>query len=315
MSPVTFVVVNPASAGGRTMRHWPDCATLLRSLGVEFEVHFTRSRDDATGAVREALRGGATRIVSVGGDGTVNEVVNGFFAEDGEPLGATATLAIVPSGTGGDFRRSVGIPAEPAAAVRMLTAAAARSIDVGRVDFGDGTRRYFINIADCGIGGEVVARVNRSRYKGGGLRGSAVFLRESIAAVISFGGRRVRISSDDDPPIERTVQSVVVANGRYFGGGMHVAPHSRVDDGVFDVVIIDAMSRARSLTAMPSLYRGTHLDRPGVELRRAARIVIEALDAPLLFDVEGEQVGQTPATVTCLPHAIAICAPAAFAAP
>jgi diacylglycerol kinase (ATP) len=160
-----------------------------------------------------------------------------------------------------------------------------------------------------------VSRVNRSRYKGGGLRGSAVFLRESIAALMRFGGRRVRIRSDDDGPTERTVQSIVIANGQYFGGGMHVAPHARVDDGKFDVVIIDAMSRARSLTSMPSLYRGTHLNRPGVELRRATRVVIEALDAPLLFDVEGEQVGQTPATVTCLPSAIAICAPAAFAAP
>ena len=120
MTPSTLVVVTPASAGGRTLHRWPDNESLLRALGVDFEVHFTSAPDDATRAVRQALRGGATRIVVVGGDGTLNEVVNGFFAEDGTPLGSAATLGLVPSGTGGDFRRSVGIPSAPDAAVRML---------------------------------------------------------------------------------------------------------------------------------------------------------------------------------------------------
>ena len=315
MTSATLVVVNPASAGGRTLRHWPDSASLLRALGVDFEVHFTSAPDEATGAVRAALRDGATRIVSVGGDGTLNEVVNGFFDEDGTPLGAAASLGVVPSGTGGDFRRSAGIPAAPDSAVRVLAAATPRRVDAGRIDFAGGSRRYFINIADCGIGGEVVARVNRKAYKRGGVRGSAIFLRESIAALMSFGGRPVRITVDGEATIERMVQSVVVANGRYFGGGMHIAPNAEIDDGRFDVVIIDAMSRARSVTSMPSLYRGTHVHRPGVEVRRAEHVVIESAGAPLLFDVEGEQVGTTPATITCLPRAIALCAPATFGAP
>ena len=315
MTPATLVVVNPASAGGRTLRHWPDNASLLRALGVDFEVHVTTAPDDATRAVRQALRDGVTRIVSVGGDGTLNEVVNGFFADDGTPLGSAATLGIVPSGTGGDFRRSAGIPAAPDSAMRVLAAATPRSVDVGRVDFADGSRRYFINIADCGIGGEVVARVNRRRYKGGGLRGSAIFLRESLAAAMTFGGRRVRVTLDGEQTIERIVESVVVANGRYFGGGMHIAPQAQIDDGRFDIVIVSAMSRVRAVTSMPSLYRGTHLNLPEVEVRRGERVVIEAVDTPLLFDVEGEQVGTTPATITCLPQAIALCAPATYATP
>ena len=301
----TFVVVNPASAGGRTMRRWPGSAGLLRALGVDFEVHFTREPGDATVAVRAALERGMKRIVSVGGDGTLNEVVNGFFGEHGERLGEGAVLGVIPSGSGGDFRRTAHIPVIPEESARLLAAGAVRHIDAGRIDFDSGPPRYFLNIADCGIGGEVVARVNRSRHKGGGLRGSAVFLWESTAALLSFRGGDAHVDIDGES-VDRSVQSVVVANGQYFGGGMRVAPDAELDDGLFDVVIVDAMSRARSITSMPSLYRGSHVRRPGVEVRRGRVIRIEHRDRPLLFDVEGEQVGTTPATITCLPGAIAL---------
>ena len=303
----TLVVVNPASAGGRTMRRWPGSAGLLRALGVDFEVHFTTGPGDATVAVRDALRRGVRRIVSVGGDGTLNEVVNGFFGERGEPLGGDAELGVIPSGSGGDFRRTAFIPAAHAESAQVLAAGAVRRVDAGRIDFDAGPPRHFLNIADCGIGGEVVARVNRSRYKGGGLRGSAVFFWESTAALLSFRGGDVHVEIDGEA-IDRAVQSVVVANGRYFGGGMRIAPDAELDDGLFDVVIIDAMSRLRSITSMPSLYRGSHVRRPGVEVRRGRVVRIEHRGRPLLFDVEGEQVGATPATITCLPGAIALIA-------
>ena len=303
----TFVVVNPASAGGRTMRRWPGSAGLLRALGVDFEVHFTTAPGDATEAVRAALRRGMRRIISVGGDGTLNEVVNGFFGEQGERLGEAAALGVIPSGSGGDFRRTAHIPTAPAHSARLLADGAVRRVDAGRIDFDSGPPRYFINIADCGLGGEVVARVNRSRHKGGGLRGSAVFFWESIAALLSFPGGAVHVEIDGET-VDLEVESVVVANGRYFGGGMRVAPDAELDDGLFDVVVVAAMSRARSITSMPSLYRGSHVRRPGVEVHRGRVVRIEHRDRPLLFDVEGEQVGTTPATITCLPGAIALLA-------
>ena len=305
LRPDTLVVVNPASAGGRTLRRWPRTAELLSALGFDFDVHFTRAPDDATAVVRAALREGVRRIVAVGGDGTINEVVNGFFDDDGSALGARAALAVVPSATGGDFRRTAHIPMAPFESTRLLSDGAPRHVDVGRIDFDDGSHRHFINIADCGIGGEVVARVNRNRHKGGGVRGSAVFFWESMAALVTFAGREVRVTLDGEE-MERAVQSVVVANGRYFGGGMRIAPDALLDDGLFDVVIVAAMSRARAITSMPSLYRGSHVGRPGVELRRARVVRVEHRDRPLLFDVEGEQVGQTPATITCLPGAISL---------
>lgn len=306
-APKTLVVVNPASGGGRTLRHWPGSADLMRALGVDFDVHFTTAPGDATSAVRAALRDGARRIVSVGGDGTLNEVMNGFFDESGESLADDAVLGVVPSGTGSDFRRTAGIPAAPTAAIRLLGNGHTRRVDAGRIDFDDGTRRYFLNIADCGIAGEIVARVNRNRYKGGGARGSAVFLWETLAVLLRYGSREVRVVIDGEE-LERSVQSVVVANGRYFGGGMRIAPHAQLDDGLFDVVIVGATSRVRSMTSMPALYRGSHISRPGVEVRRGRTIRVEHRGRPLLFDVEGEQIGCTPAAITCLPGAIRLCA-------
>ena len=305
----TLVVVNPASAGGRTFKRWPETAALLLGAGIDFETHMTRSPGDATEAVRSALKDGCRRVVAVGGDGTLNEVVDGFFDADGSPLGDHATLGLIPSGTGGDFRRTAGIPTTARSAVEILSDGSVRRVDVGRIDFADGTRRHFVNIADCGLGGEVVARVNRSRFKSGGVRGTAVFLAQSLAAMWTFGSHRVRVTLDDEQVVEHDVTSVVVANGRFFGGGMHIAPDATLDDGVFDVVIVEERGRLRSLTGLPALYRGRHLSQPGVSVHRAAMVRIECLEGPLLFDVEGEQIGSTPATLTCLPGALSIHAP------
>jgi len=305
----TLVVVNPASAGGRTVRRWGAIAHALRANGVRYETHITTAPEDAVRAVRDALRQRFERVVAVGGDGTLNEVVNGFFGTSGEPLAPDAVLGLIPSGTGGDFRRSVGIPKDPAACARIVAGGRHQRVDAGRIDFVEGAARHFINIADCGIGGEVVAAVNRSRYKGGGVRGSVVFLGISLRALLTFPGRRVRVVLDGTDQLDQPVQSVVVANGRYFGGGMHIAPNASLRDGLFDVVLVAAMGKARSLYSLPSLYRGSHVSKAGVSVRRAAVVQIVSLEDELLFDVEGGQVGHTPATITCLPAAINLCAP------
>ena len=302
----TLVVLNPVSAGGRTLRQWPEVAAVLSAGGVEFDLHQTTGPGEATEAVRRALGEGRSRIVAMGGDGTLNEVVNGFFDAAGAPIGEHASLGLIPSGTGGDFRRCAGIPASATAAARLLVDGTIARIDAGRVDYAGGARRFFINVADCGIGGEVVARVNRSSHKRSGAGGSAVFLWESLRTLLTYGGRPVRIDVDGRV-IEREVRSVVVANGRYFGGGMHIAPRADLADGVFDVVVVAATGRLAALSGIPALYRGRHLQRREVEHLTGRTVRVEALAEPLLFDVEGEQVGETPATLTCLPGAISLC--------
>jgi YegS/Rv2252/BmrU family lipid kinase len=309
----TLVVVNPASAGGRTGRRWPRLRRILHDTGLSFEEHLTSGPGDATNAARAALRGGAHRVVAVGGDGTINEVVNGFFAPGGSPVREDAVLGLLPSGTGGDFRRTAGIPRSAEAAAWVLASAPPRPLDVGRIEFAGGGSRHFVNIADCGLGGAVVRRVNRSRFKGGGAAGSAVFLWHSLRALQQERGARCQVLVDSEP-LECTAQSVVVANGQYFGGGMRVAPQAVFDDGLFDVVVIEHRGAFAALSGLPSLYRGHHLTRAGVTVLRGECVEVHSAKE-MLFDVEGEQLGSTPATLRCLRHALLLCAPPGPAAP
>lgn len=308
MRAVAFVVMNPASAGGRTLRRWPRTLRALRSAGVTCEVHRTTAPGDATHAVRAALESSFRTIVAVGGDGTLNEVVNGFFDATGAPIGGDAMLALLPSGTGGDFRKGAGLPGSTDAAAGLIARRCVRRVDAGRIEFDDGRTHFFINIADCGMGGEVVARVNRGRYKGGGVRGSAMFLGISLSTLLRYVARNARIEVDG-VSLRRRVRSIVVANGTSFGGGMRIAPDAVLDDGQFDVVIIGDTGRPRALTGIPSLYRGRHLSRFEVEVFRARTVRVGCDGDPMLFDVDGELVGKTPATLTCLPAAITLCVP------
>ena len=306
----TLVIVNPASAGGRTAKQWPLVNRCLVDAGVDFEARITAAPADAIALTREALRDGVARVVAVGGDGTLNELVNGWFdPQTLQPINPEASLGLLPSGTGGDFRKTAGIPLNHAAAAALLARGDTRSIDAGRIDYHGGgapAPRWFVNIADCGIGGDVVHRVNSSRKAAGG---TMTFLYHSLAALMTYGSRLVRVDVDGEVT-EGPMESVVVANARYFGGGMQVAPEAALDDGLFDVVTVTHLSRRRSLTGLSRLYRGRHIGRPGIGYSRGRVVTVTPLEQrPVLFDVEGEQVGRAPATLTCLPGVLRFCAP------
>ena len=303
-----MVVVNPASAGGQTGKRWPAIRGLLDHAGLDYQTELTGGPAEATEITREALRSGSTRVVCVGGDGTLNEVVNGFFDEDGSAIAENAALGIIPAGTGGDFRKSLNLTNDLNMAVTRLSSGQTRAIDVGRVDFGDGTHRFFVNIAECGMGGEVVARVNRSKRKGGGLRGTAVFLWVSLASLMKYRGCDLTIEVDG-VVVKRKLRNLVIANGKYFGGGMKVAPDALIDDGYFDVVLVGMTSRLDALKGIPGLYKGSHITRKEVKVSRAREIRVSTEDSePVLFDLEGEQTGQVPARITCVAGALNVLA-------
>ena len=311
VAPRTVVVVNPNSQGGRLGKRWPELAdTLARAF--PFDDVQTKGPGDATRIAREALRSGAERIVAIGGDGTINEVVNGFF-DDGAPIAPDASFALIPYGTGGDFRRSIEVPLDHAEAAAVIAANRRKQIDVGKLELTrrDGTRaiRMFANIASFGVSGVVDRLVNESGKKLGRLS----FALATARASWSYKNQRVQLSFDGNAAdrIEATINTVAVANGKYFGGAMMVAPNAELDDGQFDVVAMGDFTFGDLLKSGRRLYKGTHLAMDKVTSRRARVVVAEPVDpgATIELDVDGEPLGQLPARFELLPAALSVVVP------
>jgi YegS/Rv2252/BmrU family lipid kinase len=311
MSPRTFLVVNPRSANGSVQRRWDELTATIRASYGDFEHAFTTARGDATKLAHTALREGYEMIVALGGDGTMNEVVNGFFA-DGKAVNPDAILGEIPMGTGGDFRKTAGIPKDIGEAAAALKGTATRRVDVGRLSLVDAAGqpgfRYFINIASFGMGGLVDSIVNSSSKA---LGGKASFFLATARAAIKYKNKRVRLTLDGGAPLERRIYNVAVANGRFFGGGMQVAPMAALDDGVFDVVSLGDFGAAEAALQVRHIYKGTHIGMPKVEHWKARHVVAEPVDGAdkVLLDVDGEQPGSLPSTFEMLPGAIRLKVP------
>lgn len=305
-----FVVVNPRSGGGRTGREWRAIERALGAAYPHMSVAFTRARREATRLVRNALREGFHEIVAIGGDGTINEAVNGFFDESG-PISPDAVFGYVTSGTGGDFRKSFGVAEGADAAVAHLRAAPVRPIDIGRVSCltrnGEPQVRHFANIASFGMSGMVVDSVNRARIAKL-FGGRFAFAFHSALDMLSYSDRVVRIMVDGEYDEIAGVSTVAIANGQYFGGGMRVAPGARPDDGAFDVVILGGAPKAKMMADMKLIYTGEHINRPNVRVLRGRRVVAvpvaETRGLPVLIETDGEAAGRLPATFEILPRAL-----------
>jgi YegS/Rv2252/BmrU family lipid kinase len=305
-----LVVVNPRSGNGRTAREWPKIERLLRDAYPNMAVLATRRRGEATALVRQALLEGCSEVVAVGGDGTINEAVNGFFSEDG-PISPEAVFAFVTSGTGGDFRRSFGIAPGFEAAIARLKSAKTHPIDVGRVSCisqrGEPVVRYFVNIASFGMSGLIVDSVNRARIAKL-FGGSFAFGFHSLMGMLRYRDRAVRIRVNGSFDEITSISTVAVANGQFFGGGMKVAPKARPDDGVFDVIVMGGGRKSRAAADMKLIYTGEHLNNPSVRAMRGARVVAvpvaETGGRPVLVEVDGESAGRLPATFEILPGAL-----------
>lgn len=304
----TFVVVNPSSAKGSTGRRWAQLAEAIRQgLGGPFEQAWTAGPGDATALTRRALAEGFELIVSVGGDGTNNEVVNGFFDEHGRAVAPEAVFAHVPSGTGGDFRKTIGIGTDPRTGTVRLGGRRTRRIDVGRATFtghdGREVSRCFLNITSFGIGGLVDRYVNRSRKR---LGGKLSFFLAALQAMVAYRNQPIRLRLDDGPTQEVRINNVAVANGQFFGGGMRVAPEAALDDGWFDVVGLGDLTTLEYIALAGSIYQGRHIGRPKITHARARVVTAEPLgaDQEVLVDMDGEQPGRLPIRLELLPGAL-----------
>jgi YegS/Rv2252/BmrU family lipid kinase len=299
----TFLVVNPRSANGDTGRRWPDIsAAVAKSVG-DVGSAFTDAPMHAAALTAEALGKGYRCIVAVGGDGTLNEVVNGFFHTKGGPP-ADACLALIPRGTGGDFRRTFGWSSDLRAACARIRGEETRSLDVGRVSFFDGEgrtgHRYFVNVASFGVSGQVDKEVNRASK---GLGGKATFFLASVKAMWRYRDQRVRLRLDGGAWQEQPITTVAVANGQYFGGGMRVAPTADPSDGTFEVTVWSGYTLVDFALKSRRIYNGTHTQLPGTRTFRTRLLEAES-DEEVLLDVDGEQPGRLPVRVELLPGAL-----------
>jgi diacylglycerol kinase (ATP) len=305
----TRAIVNPRSGGGKTAQRWPEVERQLREALPEFDSVHTDGPGSATTLARRALAEGVEQIVAVGGDGTVSEVVNGFF-EGERSLAPDAVLALVMLGTGGDFRRSLGFPGTIDAYVRGLLEGPVRPIDVGRLTFvdhqGRTATRYFDNIASFGMSGAVVNAVNRATFSKR-FGGKFAFKWASVVTGMRHENQRVRLRVDDHFDQEVVFSTIAVCNGRYFGGGMHVAPKARLDDHVFDATIWGDFSVWEFLKHNAKLYDGTHVELPKVQQVSGRKFVATPVgEGNIDLDVDGEAPGRLPATFEVVPGALRV---------
>ena len=315
MSALPLIIVNPASASGATGDAWPGVASAVRSHFGAFEVAFTQRGGEASEIAEREARAGRRLVIACGGDGTINEVVNGLLRAG---VDGGTELGVLPSGTGGDFRRTLGVPTRTADAARHLREGEARPLDAGRVTYvnaqGEEESRFFVNVASFGMGGDVINRVKtRSGLPAGAARllgGKASFAAAALQAAFSFEKPAVRISLDGGPESQLTVANFCVANARYFGGGMKIAPDAKVDDGRFDVVAVGDVSALTVLASSYRLYLGTHLGMQEVRHALARRVRAASADGSVVkLEVDGELVGRLPAEFEILPAALRVRCP------
>jgi YegS/Rv2252/BmrU family lipid kinase len=303
------LVVNPRAAAGRAEARLPEIEGALRRSGGEFETRATRGPRDATRIVREALGEGAPGVAVVGGDGTFSEAACGFFTADGDLSKTDAWFGPIPCGTGGDFSRTLGIRGEPVETAAKLLTVTPRKVDCGWISYidhdGEPAGRAFLNIASFGVAGLVDQLVNDGPKWVGG---TPAFLLGTVRAIVRYRPQHVRVTIDDGKPVESIVTNVAVANGRYFGGGMHVAPTAKIDDGLLDVVTIESMPLLTQGRMMRRMYDGTVLDVAGVRHGRGGRVYAEPVEPGerVLLDIDGEAPGRLPATLVLHPGAISL---------
>lgn len=299
MSPGAVFLVNPASANGATGRRWPALEARARALGLEGRSLLSERPGHLRELAAQAAEDGALLVV-VGGDGTLNEVVNGA-------AGHNAEIAVIPAGTGRDFGRTYGIPTRFDDAVLVARDGRPRTIDLGRAEFqrdGAAAVRLFANAASVGMSGAVARRANTmSKHLGGRVTFYVALVREFLgwrntAMRVGFeGGERRGLMHD-----------VVVANGRFLGGGMKLAPDARPDDGLFDLVLVGDVSKLDFVTTSPKLYWGGHIGHPRIEVVQSPWVSVEC-DLPMLVELDGEPVGSTPARFEVEPGALRLRAP------
>ena len=295
------VIINPAAGANSTHRKWPSIQSLLKSLGLAFEFQFTEGRGHAIELAREAAGKGYTCLVAVGGDGTVHEVTNGIMQTG---IAKEASMGIICTGTGSDLARTLGISHDVAKACSSLANGHRRVIDLGLVKYvlkGKTEQRYFVNGAGIGFDATVVAATEQMPK----FLGDFSYLFGLLRTFLTYRNKPVTFRIGDKPEETAKMLSLVVANGEYFGGGMHIAPQAKTDDQNFDIVALGNFGKIELIRNLSRVYKGTHLTHPKVRLEKDTSITVRSKHK-LLVQADGELLGEGPATFSMLPSALCL---------
>ncbi len=285
------LLVNPSSAGGRTLKLLPRVEQALDAQRVTFRVQRTKGLEQGVEQALRAVEAGELPVV-MSGDGLVGAV-------GGAMAGAETPLGIVPGGRGNDLARVLGIPGEPEAAVATIIAGHSRRIDVGEAN-----GKRFLGIASVGFDSEANRLANEARF----IRGNLVYAYAALRALLGWKPARFTIAVDEER-LRLTGYSVCVANSRAYGGGMFIAPDAELDDGEFDVVTIGEVGKLRFVGNLPKVFKGTHVDADEVRVFRASHLELSA-SKPFAVYADGEHITDLPASLRVLPRALSVLAPA-----
>jgi diacylglycerol kinase (ATP) len=299
-----LVIVNPNAGKGKGKKDWHKISSLLKKYSINFEAIFTESKSHAGRLAAEGISSGFRKVISVGGDGTLNEIVNGIFTQDSCPT-SDITLALIPVGTGNDWGRMFGIPLLYESAVKTISEGKQIAHDIGKVSYFNGNNpeiRYFINIAGLGFEAAVVKRTNTQKDKG--RSNKAIYFYNLLMSLISYKNTDAVLSIDGQE-VSSKVFSISVGNGRYCGGGMRQTPEALTDDGLLDITVINGMGKIEIIRNLQILYDGTILSHPKVDGYRSSRVQVKS-DKLLFAEADGESIGHTPIEFTIIPAGINI---------
>ncbi|MDP4224034.1 MAG: diacylglycerol kinase family lipid kinase [Bacteroidota bacterium] len=299
-----FAIVNPNAGNGKGKKDWTRILDLFRRNEIIVEPVFTERKGHAINLTRELISKGCRKIISVGGDGTLNEVVNGIFTQELCPPG-DVIISMIPVGTGNDWGRMFGIPLVYEGAVQVVKEEKLMRHDIGIVTYYIGDqkeRRYFINIAGLGFESVVVKKTNRQKDRGKSSK--AIYFYNLLSSLVTYRNTPVEIIIDEKKSQTR-IFSINVGNGRYCGGGMRQTPEAVPDDGLFDITIIKEIGRFEIIKSLKLLYDGTILSHPRVDGYRSNNLIVRS-ETPLWIEADGESLGHTPAEFGIIPSAIKI---------
>jgi YegS/Rv2252/BmrU family lipid kinase len=284
------LLVNPSSAGGKTLKLLPAVEQALDVRRIVFRVQRTRGLEHGVEQALLAVEAGEVPVV-MGGDGLIGAV-------GGALAGAETPLGIIPGGRGNDLARVLGLPDDPEGAVEVLALGHSRRIDVGEAN-----GKRFLGIVSVGFDSEANRLANGTHF----LRGNLVYAYAALRTLLGWKPARFTVRVDDER-IRFTGYSVSVANNRAFGGGMFIAPDAELDDGEFDIVTIGEVSKLRFVGNLPKVFKGTHVEEDEVRVFRASHLELTA-SRPFPVYADGEHLTDLPASLRLLPRALSVLVP------